>query len=219
MKKSGWLSIVSVVLVAAISGLLLLRLFVQRENLGELGLLGVMLASMLSHLTVVARDMFIPLFLPLSSIYHPIILGIFAGTGGAFGEVTTYFLGWGVSESIGDINKTEDQISKWIRKYGLWAVLLVALTPLPDTPIVILAGSKKIPFRKLLVVEIIGKSALYSVGAVLGSYVYSGLEGFLGTLIASVLIVLGSLIFCIVVTWKPSRDIIFGWIEKLILRF
>jgi membrane protein YqaA with SNARE-associated domain len=216
MKKSGWLSIVSVVLVAAISGFLLLRLFIQRENVGEIGLLGVMIASMLSHLTVVARDMFLPLFLPLASVYNPIILGIFAGVGGAFGEVTTYFLGWGVSESVGRISSVEDKISKWINKYGLWAVLLVALTPLPDTPIVILAGSRKLPFRKLLVVEIFGKSILYSVGAVLGRYVYSGLEGFLGTVVTSILIVIGSLIFCIVVTWKPSRDLIFGWMEKII---
>ena len=216
MNRRGWMSLIGVFVVALISGALLWRLMVQGEALGRLGLIGVFVASMLSHLTVVARDMFIPLFLPLASVYHPVVLGSVAGTGAAIGEVTTYFLGWGVAESMEAMSGTEDKIAKWIKKYGLWAVFLVALTPLPDTPIVILAGSRKLPFRRLLAVEVAGKSALYSVGAVVGGAVYGGLESSLGTVVASGLMVVGSLVFCVAVTWKPSRDWIFGWMEKLI---
>jgi membrane protein YqaA with SNARE-associated domain len=216
MNKRGWASIMGVVAVALISGVLLWRLMVQGEALGRLGLLGVFVAAMLSHLTVVARDMFVPLFLPLASVYHPILLGSAAGTGAAVGEVTTYFLGWGVAESMESMTGAEDKIAEWIKRYGLWAVLLVALTPLPDTPIVILAGSRKLPFRRLLAVEVLGKSALYSVGAVVGGLVYGGLESSLGTFVASGLMVVGSLVFCVAVTWRPSRDWIFGWMEKII---
>ena len=216
MKRKAALSILGVITVAAISGGLLWKLMVQGDSLGQLGLIGVLIAAMLSHLTVVARDMFIPLFLPLASVYHPFLLGTAAGTGAAIGEVTTYFLGWGVAESLEEMSDAEDRIARWINKYGLWAVLLVALTPLPDTPIVILAGSRKLPFGKLAVVEVVGKSILYSVGAVMGGMVYGGLENTLGTVIASALMVIGSLIFSIAVTWKPSRDWIFGWMEKLI---
>lgn len=216
MKRKAALSILGVITVAAISGGLLWKLMVQGDSLGQLGLIGVLIAAMLSHLTVVARDMFIPLFLPLASVYHPIILGTAAGTGAAIGEVTTYFLGWGVAESLEEMSDDEDRIARWINKYGLWAVLLVALTPLPDTPIVILAGSRKLPFGKLAVVEVVGKSILYSVGAVMGGMVYGGLENTLGTVVASALMVIGSLIFSIAVTWKPSRDWIFGWMEKLV---
>jgi membrane protein YqaA with SNARE-associated domain len=216
MNRRGWMSILGVVVVALISGALLWRLMVQGEALGRLGLIGVFVASMLSHLTVVARDMFIPLYLPLASVYHPVVLGSAAGTGAAIGEVTTYFLGWGVAESMEKMSGTEDKVAKWIKKYGLWAVLLVALTPLPDTPIVILAGSRKLPFRRLLAVEVAGKSALYSVGAVVGGAVYGGLESSLGTVAASGLMVVGSLVFCVAVTWKPSRDWIFGLMEKLV---
>jgi membrane protein YqaA with SNARE-associated domain len=218
LKRNAVISILGVITVALISGVLLWRLMVQGDSLGQLGLIGVLIAAMLSHLTVVARDMFIPLFLPLASVYHPVILGTAAGTGAAIGEVTTYFLGWGVAESLEEMSDAEDRIAQWINKYGLWAVLLVALTPLPDTPIVILAGSRKLPFGKLAVVEVIGKSILYSVGALMGGLVYGGLENTVGTVIASGLMVVGSLIFSIVVTWKPSRDWIFGWIEKLVPR-
>ena len=216
MKKQAVISVGGVIAVALLSGGLLYRLMIQGDSLGQLGLIGVIIASMLSHLTVVARDMFIPLFLPLASVYHPVVLGTFAGTGAAIGEVTTYFLGWGVAESIVPPTEAEDRIARWINKYGLWAVLLVALTPLPDTPIVILAGSRKLPFAKLAIVEIIGKSALYSVAALMGGLVYGGLEDTIGTMMASGLMVVGSLIFSIAVTWKPSRDLIFGWIERLV---
>ena len=216
MNRRGWVSILGVVVVALLSATLLWRLMVQGEALGRLGLAGVFVASMLSHLTVVARDMFIPLFLPLASVYHPVVLGSAAGAGAAIGEVATYFLGWGVAESMEEMTGTEDKIAEWIRRYGLGAVFLVALTPLPDTLIVILAGSRKLPFRRLLAVEVVGKSALYSVGAVVGGFVYGGLESSLGAFVASGLMVVGSIVFCVAVTWKPSRDWIFGWMEKVI---
>ena len=52
----------------------------------------------------------------------------------------------------------------------------------------------------------------------MGGLVYSGLENTIGSVLASVLIVVGSLLFSIAVTWKPTRDMIFGWMEKLIPR-
>lgn len=218
MKRRALYSILGVIIVALISGGLLWRFMVKGDSLGQLGLLGVLIAAMLSHLTVVARDMFIPLFLPLASVYHPVLLGTMAGTGAAIGEVTTYFLGWGVAEGLEEMSAAEDRIARWINKYGLWAVLLVALTPLPDTPVIILAGSRKLPFSKLAVVEVFGKLILYSVGALMGGLVYGGLENTIGTFLASILMVVGSLIFSIVVTWKPTRDLLFGWMEKLIPR-
>jgi len=218
LKKQAIFSIIGVIAVALLSGGLLYKLMIQGDSLGQLGLVGVFIAAMLSHLTVVARDMFLPLFLPLASVYNPVLLGTAAGTGAAIGEVTTYFLGWGVAESIAPMSESEDRIARWISKYGLWAVLLVALTPLPDTPIIMLAGSRKLPFTKLAIVEILGKSTLYSVGALMGGLVYGGLENTIGTVLASALMVVGSLIFSVAVTWKPSRDLIFGWFEKIVPR-
>ncbi len=70
-----------------------------------------------------------------------------------------------MAEGLEEMSAAEDRIARWINKYGLWTVLLVALTPLPDTPVIILAESRKLPFSKLTVVEVFGKSILYSVGA------------------------------------------------------
>jgi membrane protein YqaA with SNARE-associated domain len=217
MRSRAVVSIVAVAVVAVLSGVVLWRWTIDPETLGQFGLGGIFLASMLSHLTVVARDMFIPMFLPLASVYNPLVLGASAGIGAAIGEITTYFLGWGVAETILENQGEDNRLSRWIRRYGLWAVLLVAVTPLPDTPIILLAGSNKLPFGKLFVVECVGKTALYSVGAVVGGVVFTGLTGAVGGITASVLMVAGSLLFCILVTWKKSRDLIFGWFERLFL--
>ena len=217
MRSRAVVSIVAVAVVAVLSGVVLWRWMIDPETLGQFGLGGIFLASMLSHLTVVARDMFIPMFLPLASVYNPLVLGASAGVGAAIGEITTYFLGWGVAETIQENQGEDNRLSRWIRRYGLWAVLLVAVTPLPDTPIILLAGSNKLPFGKLFVVECVGKTALYSVGAVVGGVVFTGLTGAVGGITASVLMVAGSLLFCILVTWKKSRDLIFGWFERLFL--
>ena len=217
MKPRAVISLVSVAVVAILSGVVLWRWTTNPDALGQFGLGGIFLASMLSHLTVVARDMFIPMFLPLASVYHPLVLGASAGIGAAIGELTTYFLGWGVAESLEESVQEDSRLSRWIRKYGLWAVLLVAVTPLPDTPIVLLAGSTRLPFGKLFVVECVGKTALYSLGAVVGGIVFTGLTGTVGSFAASALMVVGSLVFCVLVTWRKSRDLIFGWFERLFL--
>jgi len=215
MRTRAVVSIVAVAVVAVLSGVVLWRWTIDPETLGQFGLGGIFLASMLSHLTVVARDMFIPMFLPLASVYNPLVLGASAGIGAAIGEITTYFLGWGVAETIQENQGEDNRLARWIRRYGLWAVLLVSVTPLPDTPIILLAGSNKLPFGKLFVVECVGKTALYSVGAVVGGVVFTGLTGAVGGIAASALMVAGSLLFCILVTWKKSRDLIFGWFERL----
>jgi membrane protein YqaA with SNARE-associated domain len=217
LRRRALISITAVVLTAAISTFVLWRWTVDPGSLGQIGLGSVFIVSLVSHLTVVARDMFVPIYLHLASIYHPLLLGSATGSGAALGELTTYLLGWGVAESLEDSSGEESRLARWIRRYGLWAVLLVSATPLPDTPIVLLAGSSRLPLGKLLVVEIVGKTALYSLGAVVGGFIFMGLFGAVGGLWASVLIVLGSLVFCVLVTWKKSRDLIFGWFERLVL--
>ena len=123
-----------------------------------------------------------------------------------------------MAESIeGGQTDDDNRLTRWIKQYGLWAVLLVAVTPLPDTPIVLLAGSNRLPFGKLFLVECVGKTALYSLGAVVGGFVFTGLTSVVGSLIASLLMVVASLIFCVLVTWKRSRNFIFGWFERLFL--
>jgi len=216
LKTRAVVSILGVSATVIISGFLLWRMLLSGEEVTSLGLGGIFLASMLSHLTMVARDLFVPLFIPLTAIYHPVLLGFAAGVGGAIGDVSAYALGWGVSESLEGKSKTKDLVGRWVDKYGLWAILVVAATPLPDLPIVMLAGSRRLPFKKLLVLEALGKTTLYSLGAFFGGRVFEILIGAVGSLTASALVVVASIAFTFLITWGPSRDRIFGLIEKFV---
>jgi membrane protein YqaA with SNARE-associated domain len=217
MKRRAVVSILIVSVMAALSGTVLWLLMVDPNSLRELGLLGVFTASMLSHLTVVGRNIFLSMYLPLASLYHPLVLGATAGVGAGLGEVTTYVLGWSIAESLKDNSGyVESRLARWIRRYGLWAVLIVASTPLPDAPIVLIAGSNKLHLGKLFLAECIGKTVLYSVGAVVGGTVFIGLSDLLGSLAASLIVVFVSIVFCVLVMWERGRALLFGWLERLL---
>ncbi len=217
MNKRAILTIGGVAATALVSGYLLLLLFTDSERLVEMGLGGIFAASMLSHATMVARDIFVPAFLALTPLYNPIILGTCAGLGGAVGDVIPYLLGLGVAETVEKTgSKSEALVDKWIKKYGLWAVLVVAMTPLPDLPVVMLAGTRRLPLAKLLAIEAAGKTVLYSVGAYVGGWVFELLIGMVGSWLASVGIVVASIVFSVALTWPPSRDWLFGFLDRLI---
>ncbi|MFQ6053711.1 MAG: hypothetical protein ACE5OO_05750 [Candidatus Bathyarchaeia archaeon] len=205
MRGRAYISILAVSATAALSAVMIWRTLSAGGDLGRMGLVGIFLASLLSHLTIVARDMFVPTFLPLTSVYSPLLLGAAAGWGGALGEMTTYLLGWGVAESLRENRGiAEDRVAGWIGRYGLWAVLLVSMSPLPDTPVILLAGSSRLPLRKLLLIEGVGKTAYYTLGAFVGGLIFSSLTDTLGSLPTSALVVAASIAFCVLVTWSRS---------------
>lgn len=217
MNKRAFLTIGGVAATAIVSGYLLLLLFIDPARLEAMGLGGIFAASMLSHATMVARDIFVPAFLALTPLYHPVILGSFAGLGGAVGDVIPYLLGLGVAETVEKTgSKSEALVDKWIKRYGLWAVLVVAMTPLPDLPVVMLAGTRRLPLAKLLAIEALGKTALYSVGAYVGGWIFELLIGAMGSWLASVGIVVASIVFSVALTWPPSRDWLFSILDRII---
>jgi membrane protein YqaA with SNARE-associated domain len=217
MDRKAIITIAGVSATALFSGYLLWLLFTDTSRVEAMGLSGIFLITLLSHATMVARDIFLPIFLALTPFYNPIVLGACAGVGGAIGDIIPYLLGMGVAETVEKQGgKAEDLVGKWIRKYGLWAVLVVAMTPLPDLPVVMLAGTRRLPLRKLLLIEVVGKTTLYSVGAYIGGWVFELLIGAVGSWVASVGMVVFSIVFSIALTWPPSRDWLFGLLDNLI---
>jgi membrane protein YqaA with SNARE-associated domain len=215
--RKAILTITGVSVVAIVSGYFLLLLFTDMARVEAMGLEGIFIVTLLSHATMVARDIFVPLFLALTSLYSPILLGVTAGVGGAIGDIIPYLLGLGVAETVERSgSKSEDLVGRWIKKYGLLAVLVVAMTPLPDLPVVMLAGTRRLPLHKLLMVEIVGKSVLYSLAAWVGGWIFALLIGAVGSTIASVGMVVVSIVFSIALTWPPSRDWLFGLLDRII---
>ena len=217
MNRTGYVSVFGVGAVSIISGYILWQSFLDVSAPQSMGLGGVLIASLLSHATMFARDTFIPIFIAMTPYHSPVMLGLSAGIGGAIGDLVPYVLGLGMAESMKkEKSKSEDLVSRWIQKYGLWAILIVAMTPLQDLPIVMLAGTRRLSFSKLVLIEAIGKGVLYSIGAYFGGRVFEILIGAVGSITASTLMVIGSIVFCILLTWPPSRDYLFGFIDRFI---
>jgi len=195
----------SAVITAFLSLLILYGNFLNVSPLGNYGLIGVFLAALFSHLTVIARGLFIPTLLKLTEFYNPLILGLISGLGGAFGELTAYYWGLGIKEALASGKQTND-LPKWVEKYGLIVVLLFAASPLPDTPIILLAGSLRFPLWKLLIIQMIGKTTLYSIGAVVGGLIFMELASVVEEMIMSTIILIASIILCIAISWSKSRE-------------
>jgi len=199
------ISVSAAILTAIISAMILYKILFAGDMIEENGLIGIFLASMFSHLTVIGRDLFTPAFIALIKHHHPALLGISAGIGGAIGEVTAYYWGLGIREAFQEKNEG-NIISKWIEKYGLLMVLLVAASPLPDTPITLLAGSARFSLRKFLLVEAAGKSLYYSIGASIGGYIFQVLSTSVDEWIISLTVISASILLCIIASWSKSRE-------------
>ena len=205
LRRKALVSISAAILTAIISGMVLYNILFVGGMVEEKGLIGIFLAAMFSHLTVIGRDLFTPAFIALMKHYHPALLGISAGVGGAIGEVTAYYWGLGIREALQE-NSKENTISKWIDKYGLLVVLLVAASPLPDAPVALLAGSARFSLKKFLLVEAFGKSLYYSIGASIGGYIFKILSTSMDEWMLSLIVISASIIICIVASWGRSRE-------------
>lgn len=104
---------------------------------------------------------------------------------------------------------------KWVEKYGLLMILVVAASPLPDVPIALLAGSARFSLKKFLLVEAVGKSAYYSVGASVGGYIFQLLIGTVDRWMLSLIVVLASILLCVTISWSKSREKIIQIFRKL----
>jgi len=215
MRKKAFVNIAAVIVTAIISALILYETLFTGSLLQEAGLLGIFLASLFSHLTVIGRDMFVPAFINLMKYYNPVVLGFSAGLGAALGEVSTYYWGRGIQEAFQE-NSQSSVVTKWIEKYGFLAILLVASSPLPDTPIVLLAGTVRFPFKKFLIIQIIGKTAYYSLGAVVGGAIFQGLSNYIEEWILSAVVLAGSIVLCVLASWSKSREWIIHLLRKIL---
>lgn len=87
----------------------------------------------------------------------PMIL--ICGTGSVLGGSLSYFQGRYIvpNVKIGKdfIEKHEEKLIPYLEKYGVWAVVLAASTPLPYSWMAILVGSFKLPFYKFFLASLV----------------------------------------------------------------
>ncbi len=141
----------------------------------QYGFLGVFFLSLIGHATIFLP---VPTYLivyTLGSHMDPLLLGLFAGTGAAIGELTSYALGHGVSKGakLGKKLHGYDESKILFERYGFWVIPFFAATPLPTDAIGIVAGVLRYPLSKFFLGCLIGKIIMHLVLAYGGFYSFT----------------------------------------------
>jgi len=159
MKKSGQTNVVrALVFVFVIA--LSIYLYTIRDQVQELegyGYPGIFLVSFLTNATLILPLPGVVIASLMGTVFHPFWVAIAAGSGAALGELSGYlagFSGQGVAEKTPIYNRMEELM----RKYGVWAVLILAFIPNPLFDMAgIIAGILRMPLRTFLIWTWLGK--------------------------------------------------------------
>lgn len=136
--------------------------------LQNLGYLGVFAANLLGSATIILPIPSFATTIAVGAFLNPILTGIFSALGSTIGELTGYYAGVGGEELIKK-DKTVQKVQKWMDKYGLWVVFVLAAIPNPLFDIAgIISGASKIPVRKYLTAVLAGKLIKFILLAYLG---------------------------------------------------
>jgi membrane protein DedA with SNARE-associated domain len=122
-----------------------------------LGYPGIFLLTMLSNATIILPVPGVLISSTMGAVFNPLWVGVTAGAGAAVGELVGYVAGY---SGRGIIEKSEwsTRVEEWVRKYGSFAVLVLAFIPNPLFDIVgITAGILKMPLPKFLFWCVLGK--------------------------------------------------------------
>lgn len=147
----------------------------QIRKFGSLGYPGIFLIAMLSSATVFVPLPGIMFTTAMGAVFNPLWVALAAGTGAGLGEISGYLVGFSGRELV---NKTawHERVEGWIKKYGVWVIILFASIPNPAFDFVgFTAGVLKMPIWQFIIGAVIGniiKMLLFAYGG-------AGIFGFL----------------------------------------
>ncbi len=137
------------------------ELYAMLSNLGKLGYLGVFLLSFIGATSVIIPIPYTIILLTISAPqfgFNPLLLAIVAGLGAAVGELVGYGLGYAGRRVV---NKKHDRrfnaMLKIFNRFGMPAVFIFALTPLPDDLLFIPLGLMRYNLWKVFIPCVLGK--------------------------------------------------------------
>ena len=141
----------------------------QLRSLERFGYFGIFLISLLMNTTLVMPLPTGILTSAMGGVYNPFLVGLFAGTGAAIGEMSGYFLGRS-GRGVILSKENESKVELQMKRYGDLAIVLLAFIPNPAFDIVgMVAGGLKIPWYRFLLWCWVGKTLKMLVFALGGS--------------------------------------------------
>ena len=157
-----------IALVLAIS----VAIFAFREQFADLaavGYPGIFLVSLLGNATVVLPAPSLALVFAMGSALPPLLVGLVAGVGEAFGELTGYALGYG-GQAVIENEAAYGRLVAWMERRGGITVFVLSCIPNPFFDLAgIAAGSLRYPVWRFLLFCWMGKTIKTIVVAWAGS--------------------------------------------------
>jgi len=140
------------------------------RNLQEFGYVGIFLIMFLGNATVlIPVPVLAPLNVLLGGVFaNPLLVGLTVGVASSFGELVGYLAGYSGS-GIVKSSKVYKKMEIRIKKYGLWAIFVLALIPNPLFDVAgLVAGAFGIKWWKFLIAVTLGKTIRAIVFAYIG---------------------------------------------------
>jgi uncharacterized membrane protein YdjX (TVP38/TMEM64 family) len=138
---------------------------------------GIFLISLLASATVFVPAPGVAVVFAMGSIFNPLLVALWAGTGAALGELSGFLAGFS-GQVVIERTPMYARVHAWVLKYGGWAILIFAAIPNPFFDIAgVAAGVTKMPVWRFLLFCWIGKLIKMVLFAFAGAYSITWLVG------------------------------------------
>ena len=170
LKLSQKTSSILILVGALIVGLIAFFFGQRFTNLNNLGYFGIFLANLIGSATVLLPLPSLVATLAGGVLLNPFLSGVVSALGSSIGEMTAYFAGKG-GKGLVNSNKNVQKFERWMAKYGLWTIFVLAAIPNPVFDAAgIVAGATGISIKKFFVIVFAGKLIKFLIVAYAGYY-------------------------------------------------
>jgi membrane protein YqaA with SNARE-associated domain len=161
----GFLGLIALsFLFAAFLSFMKSRLNINLFQFEVLAYISVFAICLLANMTLFAPVPFaVAVMVTAAANFNPLLVILSASIGGSLGEISGYYAGrWGRKIVIPESIIKTDKLEYWIKKYGFWAIAVLAFQPLiPFDLGGLVAGAARMPLKIFLPALWLGKFPKY----------------------------------------------------------
>lgn len=140
------------------------------DEFAAYGYPGIFLVALMANATVFLPAPGVAVVFAMGNVFNPLGVALAAGTGGALGELSGYLAGFS-GQAVVEKTNIYDRVHPWVKKYGIWAILVLSAIPNPFFDIAgVAAGIAKMSLRRFLVACWIGQLIKMAFFAFAGYY-------------------------------------------------
>jgi len=149
------------------------------KDFEQFGYVGIFLIALMANATVLLPAPGIAIIYAMGAVFNPFGVGLAAGTGGAFGELSGFLAGFS-GQAVVERTDIYHRFKPWVDKYGGWAILVLSAIPNPFFDVAgIAAGIAKMPMQTFLLFTWVGQIIKMTMFAIAGHYSLEWIANFL----------------------------------------